>query len=97
MDKKEFEKHLAEFDATIIKLAKTYHIEPLEWQDVAQELRITLWLKRDQFLAAKNPLGWAYKVCRNKIVDLARHHQSQKFGEAKKISLEELKEQGIEF
>lgn len=80
--------NLEEFDETIVKLAKTYHIEPLEWQDVAQELRIHLW-KNEAKCDKKRPYkDWAYIVCRNKIKDLAKYHTRQK-RRANLVSLEE--------
>ena len=84
---------LEEFEPTIIKLAKTYNIPPLEWEDIAQELRVQLWLKRDQFNPQKSAYQtWATKVCKNKIKDLAKKYSR----EIKPISLDELKENGID-
>lgn len=82
-----------QFEPTIIKLAKTYNIPPLEWQDIAQELRLHLWLKREQYNPQKSAYQtWATRVCKNKIKDLAK-----KYGkEIKTVSLEELKEKGID-
>jgi len=71
--------NLTQFEPTIIKLAKSYNIPSLEWEDIAQELRIHLWLKQK---SAKKPIknyqNWAYISCRNKIRDLARRYQNQK-------------------
>ena len=84
--------NLEQFDPTIIKLAKTYRIEPLEWQDLAQELRIHLWLKRSQYNPQKSAYQtWATKICKNKIKDLAKKYSK----EIKTISLDELKEKGV--
>ena len=89
--------NLKEFEPTIIKLAKTYKIPPLEWEDIAQELRIHLWLKEK---SAKRPIksyqDWAYIVCRNKIRNLAEYYKAQKRDSSKDISLDELKEAGYE-
>ena len=82
-----------QFEPTIIKLAKTYNIPPLTWEDIAQELRLHLWLKRGQYDPKKSAYQtWATKVCRNKIKDLAKKYSK----EIKTISLEELKERGID-
>ncbi len=82
--------NLEQFESTIIKLAKTYHIPPLEWEDIAQELRIHLWLKRDKFDSQKREYkNWAYIVCRNKIRDLARYYQRKKRDSRKDIRLED--------
>ena len=89
---------LEDFDKTIIKLAKTYTIPPLEWEDIAQELRIHLWLKEK---SAKKPIksykDWAYIVCKRKIIDLVRYYRAKKRDNSKDLSLEELKEKGVEF
>ena len=89
---------LEDFDKTIIKLARTYYIPPLEWQDIAQELRIHLWLKEK---SAKKPIksynDWAYKTCRRKIIDLNRYYTRQKRDVRKEVSLDVLREKGIDF
>lgn len=73
--------NLEQFEPTIIKLAKTYRVGDLEWGDIAQELRIHLWLKEK---SAKKPIkrydNWAYIACRHKIVDLARYYDAKKRG-----------------
>ena len=83
--------NLTQFEPTIIKLAKSYNIPPLEWQDIAQELRIHLWLKRDKYDGKKPYKNWAYIGCRNKIRDLAKYYQRQKRDSRKEVSLEELR------
>ena len=73
--------NLQQFEPTLIKLAKTYKIPPLEWEDIAQELRIQLWLKREKYNPKKATYeNWAYIVCRKKIVDLARYYDAKKRG-----------------
>jgi len=68
------------FESTIIKLAKTYSIPYMGWQDIAQELRIHLWLKRNQYNPKRRYEDWAYITCRHKIVDLARYYDAKKRG-----------------
>ena len=92
-----YEKLLGDFDKTIIKLNKTYHIEPLTWEDTAQELRIHLWVKRDKYDQKRDYNNWAYITCKKKLIDLARHYNAQKRCEAKKTSLNKLLEEGYEF
>jgi len=73
--------NLEQFEPTIIKLAKTYNIPPLEWEDIAQELRIHLWLKeKNRKKPIKSYPDWAYIVCRRKIIDLARYYDAKKRG-----------------
>jgi DNA-directed RNA polymerase specialized sigma24 family protein len=95
MEKKEFEKYLAEFDATIIKLSKAYKIEPLEWEDTAQELRLWLWLRAKDQVSIKSFKDWAYITCKNKLVDLNRYWERQKRDRSKVSSLEEMTEKGF--
>lgn len=87
-----YEQVLLDFDPTIIKLAKTYHIEPLEWQDIAQELRLHLWLKKGKYDEKRRFDNWAYITCKNKIRDLAKKYNKQ----IKIISLDALKENGFD-
>ena len=89
--------NLTQFEPTIIKLAKTYRIEPLEWQDIAQELRLHLWLKRDKFDPKKASYeNWAYITCKNKIKDLARYYKREKRA-IKEVSLESLRGENGEY
>ena len=88
--------NLEGFDKTIVKLAKTWNIPPLEWEDIAQELRIHLWLKEK---SAKEPIknynDWAYITCRNKIKDLHKYYTCQK-RDTFIVNLEELQENGLD-
>ena len=87
---------LEDFELTIKKLAKTYKIEPLTWEDLAQELRIHLWLKEK---SAKKPIrnynNWAYIVCKRKIINLARYYSRKQRDASKNVSIEELQEKGF--
>lgn len=90
--------NLTQFETTIIKLAKTYSIPPLEWKDIAQELRLNLWIKRDKFDPQKQQYkNWAYIVSKNKIKDLARYYGAKKRGIKKTISLDKLMDEGMDF
>ena len=82
---------LNEFETTIKKLSYAYNIKPLEPCDIANELRITLWLNRAKYNKNKGSYkSWAYKVCRNKLKDLARKHKSEP------VSLNKLQEKGFD-
>lgn len=88
---------LKEFEPTIIKLAKSSHIRPLEWQDIAQELRLYLWEEEKK---TKKPIksykNWAYIVCRHKLGKLRRYYTQQKRDERKIVSLDMLMERGFD-
>ena len=62
---------LEEFDPTIIKLAKAYQIPNMDWEDIAQELRLHLWLQIKTYKPRKFN-GWAYMTCKKKLIDLWR-------------------------
>lgn len=85
------------FEPTLIKLAKTYKIGDLEPDDVAQELRIHLWLNRDKYDRKKPYNNWAFICCKNRIKDLARYFERQKRDKKKVISIEDLRGENGEF
>lgn len=89
-----FEELLKEFEPTIKKLSRTYEIKPLESEDLAQELRLHLFEKYT--LKVKEFNGWAYIVCRRKIVDLSRYYTFQKRDNRKLSSLHEKMENGFD-
>jgi DNA-directed RNA polymerase specialized sigma24 family protein len=83
----------------ILGKAKTYKIPGMEWQDVAQELDISLWLKLDKFQGRNNASErtFAIKVMQNKILDLAKYASRKKrWIDTHHLSLDELMEQGFE-
>jgi len=83
----------------IIAKAKTYKIPGMEWQDIAQELDITLWLKLKKFQGRNNvsERTFAIKVMQNKIRDLVKYaNRKKRWIDAHHLSLEELMEQGFE-
>ena len=82
----------------ILGKAKTYQIPSMEWQDVAQELDITLWQKLGKFQGRNNASErtFAVKVMRNKILDLAKFTNRQKrFIDSHHLSLDELMEREL--
>jgi len=91
----DYVEELKKFDKTIIKLAKTYTIKPLDWEDIAQELRVHLWKNREKYDPNRAEFkNWAYILCRNKIRDLARYYKAKKRDSSKDLSLEMLEEEG---
>lgn len=85
------------FEPTLIKLAKAYKIDELEWKDIAQEFRIHLWLNRNKYNRKKSYNNWAFICCKNKIRDLAKYFNRQKRDKHKIISLEDLRGENGEF
>lgn len=69
-----------QFSVDITARAKTTNIPGMEWQDVAQELDIALWKGlpkfRGQNKAHKRTFAW--KIMRNRILDLHKASDRQK-------------------
>ena len=90
--------NLEKFEPTILKLAKTWYIPPLEWSDIANELRLHLWKNENKFNSQKATYdNWAYICCRNKIRDLAKYYQAKKRDVRGTVSLDKLISEGVEF
>ena len=67
------EDYLEVLEPVTIYYSKKYRIWGLDWEDVAQEVRIHLWRKLKYYDITKSALKtWATKVIRNKIIDLSR-------------------------
>ena len=82
---------IKQFETTIIKLSYAYNIKPLEPCDIANELRLHLWLKeKEQKKPIESYKNWAYITCRNKIKDLARKYNNEP------ISLNKLQAKGFD-
>lgn len=82
----------------ILGKAKTYQIPNMEWQDIAQELDITLWQKLGKFQGRNNASErtFAMKITRNKIIDLAKAANRQKrLIDSYHLSLDELMEREL--
>lgn len=82
----------------ILGKAKTSRIPNMEWQDVVQELDITLWQKLGKFQGRNNASErtFAVKVMRNKILDLVKFANRQKrFIDSYHLSLDELMEREL--
>ncbi len=72
-DKKIIEEYLEALEPVIIFYSKRYKIWGLDWEDIAQELRIHLWFKLKHYDITKSSIKtWATKVIHNKIIDLSR-------------------------
>lgn len=64
----------------IVAKAKTSRITGFDWQDIAQELDITLWKNLGKFQGRNNASErtFAVRIMRNKIFDLAKTANRQK-------------------
>lgn len=61
-----------QFEKDILGKSKTYRIPGFEWQDIAQELDISLWqsLKKYDSKRGASVRTFAVRIMRNKILDL---------------------------
>lgn len=64
----------------IVGKAMTFRIPGMEWEDVAQELDIALWLKLPRFAGRNNASErtFAQKVMKNRLLDLVKSANRQK-------------------
>lgn len=89
---------LEEFYKIVDKEARKHNIPGMEWQDIAQEVKMRLWAKFKLYDPSKSGFRtWANKVMRNCITDLLRtanYKKAQYLNRA--ISTEGLKEQGLD-
>lgn len=69
-----------DFESNIVAKAKTNYVPGMDWEDVAQELRIHLWLKRDKYKTGRGASVKTYtmRVLGNKIIDLKRQANRKK-------------------
>jgi DNA-directed RNA polymerase specialized sigma24 family protein len=99
-----FEENLKTIEIDIVKRAKnTFAMYPelekrgITWEDLAQELRIHLMNKFDTFNPEKSAFRtWAFRVMANKIKDILKHPSYDILDQEDTISLDELKEKGLE-
>jgi len=70
----------SKYSNDILAKAKTWRIPGLEWQDIAQELDIALWLNLQKFqgLNGANERTFVLRVLRNKLTDLFRNTSRRK-------------------
>ena len=68
------------YESDIVAKAKTYKVPGSDWEDVAQELRIHIWKKRDKFDASRGvkERTFVMSMLMNKIRDLRKYSNSQK-------------------
>ncbi len=84
-----------DFQKEVQAKAKTYKISGLEWEDVAQELNIHIWLNRDKYNPGRKASVKTFiqRVLMNKLRDLARRAKAKKrYIDYNHLSLEELME-----
>ena len=87
-----------EIEQIIVSESKKHNIPGMDWQDIAQEIRIKLWQKEKLFDPAKSSYKtWANKVMRNCIYDLLKASNTKKASYLNNaVSIEMLQENGID-
>lgn len=87
------------FEKDIVAKAKTYSIPGMDWEDIAQELRLALWLNLPKFQPGKaSERTFANRIMENKIKDLAKFtNRKKRWIDSHYISLDELMEKALAF
>lgn len=90
--------NILSFQNDIIAKSKSAYIKGMEWQDIAQELNLHLWIKREKYNPEKaGERTFVVRIITNKIRDLIRKANAQKrFADNNAISLEQLMESGFD-
>lgn len=86
------------YENDIVAKSKSYNIPNMEWQDIAQELRILLWQKLDKFEGKNNAKErtFAIKIMRNKIFDLFKAaNRKKRLIDSYHLSLDEITEKEL--
>ena len=88
---------LKKFEPIIKAESHKYNIKGLTHEDIAQEIRIKLWLKEKQFNPNKSSYKtWANKVMRNCIKDIMRQAGAKKQVLNRALSIEGLQKNGFD-
>lgn len=68
------------YESDIVAKARIYKVPGMDWEDVAQELRLHLWQKRDWFNPNLGVKERTFVMCMlmNKIKDLRKYFNRQK-------------------
>jgi RNA polymerase sigma factor (sigma-70 family) len=74
--------------------AKSYFIPGMDWEDIAQELRLVLWLNLHKFKPKRaSERTFANRIMENKIKDLAKSaNRKKRWIDSNYISLDKLLE-----
>ena len=69
-----------DYESDIVAKARTYEVPGMDWEDVAQELRIHIWKKRDRFDVSRGvkERTFVMSMLINKIRDLRKYSNRQK-------------------
>lgn len=86
-----------DFEQTIIKISHTSHIEGLEPDDIAQELRIAVWKSQSKYDPHKSsPQTFFNRIVKNTLTNLYKKTQTNKNkANNKTVSMDEIKEEDI--
>lgn len=86
-----------DFDRIIVAEAHRWEIPGMTYEDIAQEVRLHLWLKKSTFRGESSYRTWANKVMKNCIKNLLRDSQTKKARYLNRaVSIEWLKENGYD-
>ena len=97
----EIEELMAKFDVTLVILSKKYYygffnqFGYMDWEDIAQELRLRIYTKYDKWDKNRNFNNWAYVVCMNRIRNMIDAKKCAKRGYQKCVNVEFDKEYNL--
>lgn len=88
------------YEEDIVAKAKTTYVPGMDWEDIAQELRIILWRKLPKYKKSKrcSEKTFAQRIMSNRIKDLIRSaNRDKRFLSIFHISWDAIYEQAILF
>lgn len=90
--------NILSFQKDVVAKSKSTYIKGMDWEDIAQELYLHLWQKRDRFNPKRaSERTFVIRIITNKIRDLLRKANAQKrFADNNTVSLDELMDAGFD-
>lgn len=83
-----------DYEKDIVAKAKSYFIPSMEWKDIAQELRLAVWLNNNKYNPERGgKRTFVIRVIKNKLIDLARTaNRKKRYIDNYHLSLNEMAE-----
>jgi RNA polymerase sigma-70 factor (ECF subfamily) len=94
----DFLENLKKFEPILKAECHKHEISGMEWEDLAQEVRLKLYLKKDTFRGESSFKTWANRVMINCIIDLERTSKTKKASHLNEADdLDRIKEEEFDF
>jgi RNA polymerase sigma-70 factor (ECF subfamily) len=98
MSTTDFLENLKKFEPILKAECHKHIISGMEWEDLAQEVRLKLYLKKDSFRGESSFKTWANKVMINCIIDLERDSKTKKAGYLNNaLDIDKLEDEKLDF